>query len=86
MTIFRVSIKLDGKTAIEKFFEDCDMALDYFDKLCVAHKEPKVTEEEYFNCEGFLVRYISFLTTLEFDTASVITKPTDIDDTELLEF
>ena len=60
MAIYRVSIKSDGKTAIEKFFEDCDMALEYFDKQCIAYKEPKVTEEEYFDCEGFLVRHISF--------------------------
>ena len=86
MTIFRVSIKSGDKTVIEKFFEDCDMALDYFDKQCIAYKEPKVTEEEYFYCEGFLVRHISFFTTLEFDIVPVITKPTDTDDTELLEF
>ena len=30
MTIYRVSIKSDSKIATEKFFEDCDMALDYF--------------------------------------------------------
>lgn len=86
MNIYRVSIKSDGMVAIEKFFEDCDMALDYFDKQCKAYKEPTVTEEEYFDCEGFLVRYIGILTTLEFDTVSVIMKPTETEDTDLLKF